>query len=63
MWMMALLVFCAQLLSGLGACLCLVGLLFTYGIFPISIGVIYSNFFPPTVGPRQQEGPSNYYRP
>lgn len=63
MWMMALLVFCAQLLSGLGVCACCIGALFTYSIFPITIGVLYSSFFPPAFAPRPQEGPSNYYRP
>lgn len=62
MWVMALLYFCVVLLSGLGAVACCVGLLWTYAIFPISIGLTYANFFPPTADSARQEGPSNYYR-
>jgi len=62
LWMITLLVFCAQLLSGLGFIACCVGGLFTYAIGPITIALTYLNFFPPgqAVG---HEGPSNYFRP
>jgi hypothetical protein len=61
--MISLLVFVAQLLSGLGALACCVGALFTYSIYPITIALTYCNFFPPTTQPGSGvESPSNYFR-
>lgn len=63
-WLMAgVLYFCLSLLVAVGACACCIGIIWTFPLLPVAVGLIYANFFPPSVGASRQEGPSNYYRP
>jgi uncharacterized membrane protein len=54
-WMITLLMFCAQILSILGEFACIVGIFFTLPLAPIVTALTYRNFFPPTLQPT--EGP------
>ncbi|AIE86773.1 hypothetical protein OP10G_3405 [Fimbriimonas ginsengisoli Gsoil 348] len=45
-WLMFCLLFVAGIISGLGMCLCGVGVLFTYPIYTAVIGLHYTYFFP-----------------
>ncbi|HEY3780794.1 MAG TPA: hypothetical protein VGL56_06910 [Fimbriimonadaceae bacterium] len=55
LWMIALLLFCAQLLAGLGVFACYIGLIFTMPISSVVVAITYRNFFPPNLQPT--EGP------
>jgi hypothetical protein len=46
-WGMFIFMFVVGLCAGLGACLCGVGLLFTYPIYVLAVALTYNNFFPP----------------
>jgi hypothetical protein len=55
-WMMFALVFITGIIAGLGACACLVGILFTLPIYSFVIALHYHAFFPPAGEFQAQQG-------